>query len=280
MSGRYKPRFIRSLQIFEVNGWYLKGYQVTLDAHTIAAEVVGAATDVAMHEVAVVPQEELGAGFLIIHEGVDGFWLLIDLWHGDILHQHTFQSPFDDPTAFSHVATGGPIACTWELEIHTHESRAFIEHVLDPVPGPNLPRYLADVLDTAPGQSNRILVEEFNRAWLDHDVATLMTLMSEDPIYRASTGPNSGRVFRGRRDVESAFRAIMADEAVTTWPAGERVPPGGEVSICGDQGVSFWTYAARSPGDGEPVVIEGVDVWTFEGGKITIKDAYRKAFSS
>jgi taurine dehydrogenase small subunit len=253
---------------------------VTLDSHSIAPEVVIAAKDVAVREVGVVPREELGAGFLIIHEGVDGFWLLIDLWHGDILHQHTFQSPLDDPTVFFRVPAGGPVACTWELEIHSHESRTFIEYVLRPDAGPHLEGYLADVLDTAAKQSGRDLVEEFNGAWADRDVTTLMTLMSEDPTYRASTGLNAGRVFRGRRDVEGAFRSIIASEAATTWPEGETVPPNGEVFVSTDQGISFWSYAALHPVDGRSVVIEGVDIWTFEDGKIAVKDAYRKAFSN
>lgn len=42
--------------------------------------------------------------------------------------------------------------------------------------------------------------------------------------------------------------------------------------------MSTWAVAAHRV-DGTPTVIDGIDVWTFDDGRIAIKDAYRKSFS-
>lgn len=133
-------------------------------------------------------------------------------------------------------------------------------------------------MQVANGLSNRSLVHEFNTAWAAGDIDGLMAVMSKDPVYRASTGPDSGTGYRGRHAVEGGFRAILSNEAAASEAAAsEVVPQSGDVHIFGDRGISFWAYHTAHPAGGKRVV-EGVDVRTFSEGKIFEKDAYRKAF--
>ena len=63
-------------------------------------------------------------------------------------------------------------------------------------------------------------------------------------------------------------------EAGTDQP----VPPPGEIVVLGDRAMSMWSYPSTSP-DGQAVLVEGVDIWTFDNGRIATKDAYRKSFN-
>lgn len=284
MSGQYTPRPIRPTGVLAANGWRLKRYEITIDGYTIGDATVSAVTAELLRSLPAAPPDELGIGFLIIREGTEAVWTLADLWHGDVVHQHTFRASLEDPEVLTVIPPGGPTACTWELEVHAHERGVYIEHVLDPIDGPQVEAYLADVMQVANGLPNGSLVREFNTAWAAGDIDGLMAVMSEDPVYRASTGPDSGTEYRGRYAVEGGFRAIvsnetMAGEAVANEAmAGETLPQSGDVHIFGHRGISFWSYQTAHPAGGQPVIAEGVDVWTFSEGKITVKDAYRKAF--
>ena len=46
--------------------------------------------------------------------------------------------------------------------------------------------------------------------------------------------------------------------------------------VQGDFGVSQWTYTGTA-GDGSRVETDGVDIFTFQNGKIAVKNAFRKA---
>jgi ketosteroid isomerase-like protein len=46
--------------------------------------------------------------------------------------------------------------------------------------------------------------------------------------------------------------------------------------VQGDFGVSQWTFTGTAA-DGSRVETDGVDIFTFKNGKITVKNAFRKA---
>lgn len=131
-----------------------------------------------------------------------------------------------------------------------------------PTPGANTVRHAA-------------ILQRFSEAWARGDVDALMDLMSDDPIYRSSTGPGPGAVYRGREAVGAAFTRLLAPSPVAD---DAPLPPPGDVAFFDNRALSFWSLPARSP-DGTPSVVEGVDVLTFAAdGRIAVKDAYRKAW--
>lgn len=45
--------------------------------------------------------------------------------------------------------------------------------------------------------------------------------------------------------------------------------------VCGDRGVSEWTFTGTRQ-DGTKVEVHGCDLFTFRDGKISVKNSYRK----
>lgn len=118
------------------------------------------------------------------------------------------------------------------------------------------------------------VLQRFSHAWARGDVEALMDLMSDNPVYRSSTGPGPGAVYRGREAIGAAFTRLLAASPA----AADRSLPSGDVAFFGNRALSFWSLPAQSP-DGTPTVVEGVDVLTFDDdGRIAVKDAYRKAW--
>ncbi|MGI9613288.1 MAG: nuclear transport factor 2 family protein, partial [Acidimicrobiales bacterium] len=261
MTGLFRERPTRTRGITSVNDWQLKRYEITLDGEPIDNEILEAVHAVLVRRVPMANSDGQ-VGFVIVHEGSDQVWLLIDLWHDEIIKQLTFCADLASPTQFGPVAQGGPTACVWELAVHAHEKDAYIRHVLDPAQGPRPHDYLADVL---PNRNNRALVDAFNQAWTNGDVDSLMELMAPDPTYRASTGQGPGTDYRGRDAVRAGFAAVIEAEG----PPNPEEPASSEVTVLGDKAISTWSYTT-STAEGETSVVEGIDVWTFESGRIKV----------
>lgn len=272
MSGRFRSRPTRPLGIVVVNGWKLKRYEITLDGDPVPKPIHTGAEETLVNHLPGVPPAEIGAGFVVLHLGAESVWLLADLWTGDIISQHTFVAPLEDPGSFEPVPAGGPTACVWELKVHSHERNAYVHHILDPASGPDQEGYFADTLAIG-WRSERDLVAEFNRAWVDADVDRLMSLLTDDPVYRASTGTEPGTTYTGAERVREGFAAVIEAEL----SAGDMPDASEEIHILGDRGLSFWSYPVKRD-SGDSALVEGVDVWTFQDGRIAIKDAYRKSF--
>lgn len=281
---RKKAQFsVRPARFFgsdDRHGWRLKRYEITLDGRDIASEIrVGAEAAIDRHLIAMAIEPTVG--FVVLHAGEDAIWLLINLWHGELLHQVTLSASLNTPGVFAPVGANGPSACVWELRVIAREREAYVQHVLlAPTDPARADIYLSDSsgaqipgADASRRCDHTATVEAFNARWNDGDVNGLMELMTDDPAYRASTGPEPGATHCGQADVRAAFERVMATEATLGAP-----PPAEQTIIVeGDRGVSSWSYRGRDP-RGRPCTIEGVDLWIFDQGRIALKDAYRKAF--
>ena len=109
----------------------------------------------------------------------------------------------------------------------------------------------------------------FGDAWNAHDVDAIMAHMSADCVFQPSVGEHEdGARYEGaaatRKGVERFFE-LNPDahfEAVSAFVAGNR-------------GVSEWIYSGTRA-DGSKLRVLGCDVFTFAGGKIKVKNAFRK----
>jgi len=144
--GRFSERPTRATGVVSVNGWRLKFYEITIDGAAIEDAVLDAVAQVLVLELPLSQDSDVQVGFCVVHHGAESVWILADLWAGDIISQHTFSAPLDDPSTFTRVPAGGPTACVFELTVHAHERNAFVRHVLNPLDGPDLDSYLADTL--------------------------------------------------------------------------------------------------------------------------------------
>lgn len=112
-------------------------------------------------------------------------------------------------------------------------------------------------------------LQAFAEAWNRHDLDALMSFMTEDCVFEASAGPDAS----GTRHVgASAVRAGFAD-VWAVFPDAHWAHP--RHFVCGDRGVSEWVFTGTRS-DGTRVEVQGCDVFTFAGGKIALKNSYRK----
>tara|TARA_E500000318_G_scaffold102269_1_gene106447 strand:- start:2783 stop:3676 length:894 start_codon:yes stop_codon:yes gene_type:complete len=280
IKAQFTERPTRFVGTDDRQGWRLKRYEITLTGVEVASEIrAGAEATVDRHLAAVAIEPSVG--FVVMHAGEDAIWLLINLWNHELLHQVTLSASLDTPDVFAPVDADGPSACVWELRVIAHEREAYVRHVLHaPTDPARYDTYLSDSSgEHIPGAdangrcNHRAVIEAFNARWSDGDVDGLMKLLTENPVYRASTGPGPGEAHHGQAEVRAAFERVMATESAL----GASPPDKPLILIDGNQGISSWAYRGRDH-LGNPSLIEGVDLWVFEQGRIALKDAYRKAF--
>lgn len=122
-------------------------------------------------------------------------------------------------------------------------------------------------------QSNQKVTEAFLQSFADafnaHDLDAIMSHMTDDCVFEASAGPDvNGEKFTGQSQVRKAF-----EEVFITYPDAQWNEP--RHFVFGNRGFSEWTFTGTRK-DGTKVEVTGCDLFTFEGGKIAVKNSYRK----
>jgi len=142
---QYKPRLVELNQLAKVERWDVKVYTIT---NRPAFESI----NVLENALANLPKwlarsRELefptyDQAFLIVHEGRDGVWTLINWWTGgEMLKSKTFFTDFDKPDEFEEVPRDGFMACVWELAVISFERSMWVECVLERSANPDLTGY-------------------------------------------------------------------------------------------------------------------------------------------
>jgi ketosteroid isomerase-like protein len=109
------------------------------------------------------------------------------------------------------------------------------------------------------------LFDAFNR----HDADAVMSFMTEDCVFDAAAGAEAhGTRYQGRQAVRNAFAEVWATFRDARWDAGPH-------RVAGDFAVSEWVFSGTRA-DGARIEAEGCDLFTFRGGKIALKRAFRK----
>lgn len=112
-------------------------------------------------------------------------------------------------------------------------------------------------------------LEAFNAAWNRHDIEALMSFMTEDCVFHAVAGPElQGRSFVGAEAVRAGFQLAWQTFPDAQWLDGVHF-------VAGDRGVSESTFRGTRA-DGLRVEARMVDVFSFRGGRIAVKNAFRK----
>ena len=112
-------------------------------------------------------------------------------------------------------------------------------------------------------------LDAFADAWNRHDADALMSFMSEDCVFESSTGPDScGTRYVGREAVRAGYVEVWKSFPDAHWGNARHF-------VLGDRGVSEWTFTGTRM-DGTRVEVHGCDLFTFRGGKIALKNSYRK----
>jgi ketosteroid isomerase-like protein len=114
------------------------------------------------------------------------------------------------------------------------------------------------------------VLQAFADAWNRHDIDALMSFMTEECVFEGSAGPDVwGTRYVGRNAVRAGFAEVWAAFHDAHWGNARHF-------VHGNRGVSEWTFTG-SRSDGTRVEVHGCDLFTFEGGKIALKNSYRKS---
>jgi ketosteroid isomerase-like protein len=122
-------------------------------------------------------------------------------------------------------------------------------------------------------QTKPTVTKEFLQSFADafnaHDTRAIMLHMTEDCVFEASAGPDAdGEKFIGQEQVRKAFENVFTVFPDAKWSNATHF-------ISGDRGCSEWIFTGTKT-DGTRVEVTGCDLFTFENGKIAIKNSYRK----
>ena len=113
------------------------------------------------------------------------------------------------------------------------------------------------------------VLQAFADAWNRHDIDALMSFMIDDCVFEASGGPEiCGTRHEGRDAVRAAYAEVWSTFPDAHWGNARHF-------VQGDRGVSEWTFKGTRT-DGGHVEVNGCDLFTFRGGKIAVKNSYRK----
>jgi hypothetical protein len=142
---KYRSRLVEFNQLASVDGWAIKVYSITHRSSFQSDDVLENAVRQLPEWLAEAARLNLPTyytAFLIVHEGRDGVWTLINWWiGGEMLQSETFFTSYDQPDNFSVVLKDGFMACVWELEVIGYEREMWIEHVLKKSEEPDLSGY-------------------------------------------------------------------------------------------------------------------------------------------
>ncbi len=110
----------------------------------------------------------------------------------------------------------------------------------------------------------------FAAAWNRHDIDALMSFMSDDCVFQTAAGADAwGTRITGTAAVRQAFAAAWQAVPDAQWRNGKHF-------VHGDFGTSQWTFTGTAA-DGSRIETDGIDVFTFKGDKIALKNVFRKA---
>ena len=120
-----------------------------------------------------------------------------------------------------------------------------------------------------PDEVSTDFLQAFADAWNRHDVDALMSFMAEDCVFESSAGPQAcGARYVGRDAVRAAFADVWNVFPDAHWANARHF-------VHGDRAVSEWTFTGTRA-DGGRVEVQGCDLFTLKGGKIALKNSYRK----
>lgn len=152
LSGPYKTRPIRFLELWEHQGWRVKVYGIAAASERPSPELVDAIKGVAAKTLPApaVDDDRYGIAFLYAHQGRDGGGFASVNWWGNENELFHYQYEAQASTVGdlrSINETGGSTGCVWDLAVIEHERKAWVECVLANDAGPDLGAYLRTVLE-------------------------------------------------------------------------------------------------------------------------------------
>lgn len=148
--GRYEPRPVRFLDLWEIDVWRLKTYGISYKQSTPRAELIAAAKSTASTFLREHPTQlpHYGVGFLGIHDGRGENQVFLDFWvnENELVHRYWVSRP-DTPEELHDAPEDHNSVCVWDLMVQCFERQAWVDCVLANPKGPDFEAYLQRRLD-------------------------------------------------------------------------------------------------------------------------------------
>jgi hypothetical protein len=141
----YTTRPVRFLEWWEWHGWRIKVYGISARAEHPPEALVQTAREIAREKLPqpAVSESHYGVGYLIVHEGESGDYVLVDWWSNqDIVQHHLYGAPKGHEGKLDYHWPPGAGFCVWELAVCWFEREAWVETVLKHPENPDLEQYL------------------------------------------------------------------------------------------------------------------------------------------
>jgi ketosteroid isomerase-like protein len=119
----------------------------------------------------------------------------------------------------------------------------------------------------SPEQMTRTTIDQFNKAFNEHDANRLAAFLTDDTVFEDTSPAPDGRRIEGKAAVVEFWRGWFARNPDARFDAEE-------VIVSGNRATVLWVY--RKVRDGQPWHLRGVDVFTVRDGKVAAKLAYVK----
>ena len=120
-------------------------------------------------------------------------------------------------------------------------------------------------------QQHYKLLEEFGKAFNNHNSELLMSMMHDDATFYTLAGSTvNGNKIVGTDKIKKTFESVWELMPDAHWNSIN-------VFIIGeDMALSQWIFTGTNAQNNTRIEAQGCDIFTFKDGKIFIKNAFRK----
>lgn len=116
---------------------------------------------------------------------------------------------------------------------------------------------------------NKKRLEDYSKAWNEHDIDKIMEFMTKDCVFETGGGTEKfGTRYEGYEAVRERFIEVWIDFPDVKFENAIHFSQG-------NYGCSEWTFVGTS-NKGTKIELDGCDLFTFENGKIKSKRSYIK----
>ena len=124
---------------------------------------------------------------------------------------------------------------------------------------------MSDVTHSAKIQLLKDFLDALNR----HDADAMMSFMSDDCMFEKASGPDKfGYRHHGSEDVRAGYESLWNSVPDAQWEVTS-------IFVSDDRACSEWTVSGTQP-NGTRFEVDGCDLFTIRGNKITTTISYRK----
>lgn len=142
----YKKRPVRFLDILNCDGWKIKVYSISCFRELVSPGFLIYAKENLSSWLSNSTNynlENYKIATLILHEGKEGCFAIINWWTNEnMLQHHVYFSNYQLPYKFKIYSDKGIFACTWELAVIWFERNAWVENILKNSLQPDFEKYL------------------------------------------------------------------------------------------------------------------------------------------